>query len=296
MNLTMVERVTTTTFSIHLQGGELMLSSGQERRAGLLFPDGLWQQQTLPVHGPKPSVPKHFATAWPLWRRFVAKMGITHFELSCSLCTVRRLSPAPLFVRQLPEWRLHAEIPRDGASPLVFSRSLRAKSLPSRALMARIRAMSRPPAVIEAVFAAEPIYVPGDLLLDWLSSALDHLPERPVANGRWLAQRGPGGWSAMDAELESDTYQHNAFSAIPERYRFVPHQIFPEPQGIFKAVCYDSASGSLTCKKGEQWRIFVVDQPLYRLFGTARFTTRRHDSVIKGNRVSMPSAILFPKR
>ena len=286
----LVERIRIESFSASIQAGVVTTVSGQEQRSSRIFEDGSWRQETLPCEGRALRPSTHFTSAWRLWRRFVEEMGINHFELSCTHRTIRRLGQC--MVGTLPEWTIFVEAPRKGQSPFLFSRSIQAHKLPSRALMDRVRAITRLPAVMEATFADQPVFVAGDLLLDWLGSAMEHLPSRPANNGHWFFRIGSGGWIPLNNGADQDS-QAALPTAAPQTFSFVPTRICSEPRGIFKAVCYDAASGSLTCRRGNTWRIFVVDQPLYRLFGKAQFTSDRHDLVIKGQRFLIPSAILF---
>lgn len=287
-------RITIASVSVQVQSGVGTMLTGKESQEAYQLRDGGWLQKTCRTSYEKPRAPG-FLSTWKMWQKFILAEGILNFSLSYVHRRVQQIHPAGGRIRQSPEWTLFMEIPRTGRSPHLFVRTFQRRLINSRPLMAQIRAIAAIPEQVAEEPPDSPVLIPGDLLLDWLGSALDHLPQRPADRGRWFVRNGSANWldTLTITPPEEDDGEPVYRSMVAKTFRFVPHQPQARPETIFQAVCYDADSGSLTCRRGDYWRTIRLDQPLYRLFGKAVFTERDHEVVIKGNRVILPDAILF---
>ncbi len=139
-----------------------------------------------------------------------------------------------------------------------------------------------------------PVLIRGDLLPQFLESALPSLLEQKPGNGVWLSQSDLGAAQRV-APLEADSEQCETPPLLPTHFRFQPLSKAERPLNAWLALAHDAHRHVLWCHGSKGYGAFTIAGPLYRQFGQLGFCGPDYLSLVKGSRFLMPSAILSPK-
>ena len=258
----------------HWRRGISELVVGMERRASYLYDDGLLVQRTEAATEPA-RPPACFVRQQAGWRRFLEQHPIEEFLLKYVQEWERRLGPPPLWLAHRPEWTLHLDFTTSALGQQILTHSERCRLPPSGTWMQRLAALKRLTGRPANLSDESVLLIPGDLLLHWLSPALDHAIQVIEAVGHWHG-------------AEATRRQG------PETTRtFLPKTRYPRPKTYHKALFLETQQNLLYCESaGGSILCFELKGPFYRLLSDLRFGLQTAAANIKGTAYRMPEAYL----
>ncbi len=278
-------------------GGSNTLVTGSEAYLGEVSDSGSWLQRTLVSEVMRWNPPPVFLKEYLLWRRFLEKANIHDFQMRFQEKTVRFFGPPSKMTRLQPEWTFYASLTGSQLGHLVVARTHVGRKPPSRRLMNDIRILLKTPSHRESLVEGQGIYIRGDLLLGFLSSALGYLVQRSGNTGQWLVESGH--WGKSEPQLQTEGEEDDAVleypPLLPAKAAFVP-QAISTTQSSWEAVHYDADKGKLICyqAKSGSWADLVLEKPLFRYFNRFQFSNVWRSLVVKGVRYRMPDVVFDP--
>ena len=294
MNGILISLSRTKQIHWHHWSGQETLITGVEAYQGRVLKDGSWHQETLETRKKHWGPHYLFQKEQRLWRRFLETYAIGDFQLRFQMRTVRFYGPPSKLVTLQPEWTVFLSLPGSNLGNLVVARTHVGLQPPSRRIMSDVRSLLTAPGYRKPIPNQSTVFIRGDLLLQFLSTALDYLKKSPGEAGEWRmdrtqTERGepqPGGKDDEDdSALEYPPL-------LPANYSFIPRNPVPCSHE-WNAIHYEPDQNKLVCFQPQSgtWADMTLEKPIFRHFKNLNFTETYRKIVIKGARHSMPDAV-----
>ncbi len=261
--------------------GERTGHACEARQAWLLEEGGLLQETVPPPILTRP-VARAFEQERRRWRTYLVRRPLDHFGLERSELQIILPGPPRLWLREPPTWSLALGLTTPALGRRLIARRYRCPLPPSMELRAHLDDLCRIRRLEQRPFGETPILIPGELLLDALSHAIEQVVNRTGELGRWVDLSPP-----LPGSLRGLVDRH-------QRFRFLPAAIAQVPTEAWRAAVYDADERALICvRHGEATaRRYLLGEPLYRLVGRLRFCGQVQSLSLKETTYILPSALL----
>ncbi len=266
----------------HWRDGGVCAGEAVEARRAWLCSDGGVMQETLAAPSQSRPLPAAFDLQRRRWQTYLSERPLDSFFLECTALQLCLPGPPRLWLRESPTWSIGLGLTTPALGQRMLSRRYRSPLPPSAALRALVEDLRRIRRIEQRPLGEVPILIPGELLLDALSHAIDQVVARTGELGRWVDTT-----PSLPGELRGLLDQRQSL-------RFLPADPMPPPASAWRALAYDADDCALTCiRQGERLaRRVLLGEPLYRFASSLRFYGRPQSLCLKETHYALPSAWL----